>query len=77
MVRRVYLLGIRGAILGIVPILLAPAAWGHDGTLLFYPELQPRPGVMIIDGKYDDWAWLDRALPLDLDDLTSTLTFLF
>ena len=44
---------------GALVLLISATAWGHVGVEYFYPQV-PDPAAMVMDGKDDDWGWLDQ-----------------
>ena len=44
---------------GALALLVSATAWGHVGVEYFYPQV-PDPASMVMDGKADDWGWLDQ-----------------
>jgi hypothetical protein len=51
--------------------LFAVAAFGHQASY-FMPQI-PNPDAMVIDGKDDDWGWIDPAFAITPDDLFEIL----
>lgn len=45
---------------GALALLVSATAWGHVGVEYFYPQV-PDPAAMVMDGKDDDWGWLDQG----------------
>ena len=55
-------------LLGLAVVLaLSVAAFGHNGSTQFVPEV-PDPSMITINGDDDDWAWIDPAWATGIDD---------
>ena len=51
--------------------LVAVSAFAHEATY-FMPQV-PNPDAMVIDGKDDDWGWIDPAFAITPDQLFEIL----
>jgi len=51
--------------------IFAVAAFAHQASY-FMPQI-PNPDAMVIDGKDDDWGWIDPAFGITPDDLFEIL----
>ena len=49
-------------------LILSSAAFAHVLEMQFIPQVH-NPGMMVIDGKDDDWAWMDPAFAFTSDQM--------